>query len=138
MASEHLIWFVVGIFYFGAFAYYLYKYSNINKRLIVNDIGIVLLDKRNGKLIRNIYYWEQTRKVCYFADLHGKSKYESLSITMFRYSFRKEQPPTIEYDLSHYFPIKFEVRHTIDKDLDSVLRRQSKKHNVAYELQVIS
>ena len=101
--TEHFIWIVLIAFYVFFFIYSLAIYSHVNERLIINERGIIFLKKKKKILTRKVYYWETIRDVSYYADLYGKSKYESISITLFNGSYKKNITPPEEYDLSHFF-----------------------------------
>ncbi|MCR5360897.1 MAG: hypothetical protein K6E73_02675 [Bacteroidales bacterium] len=92
------------------------------------------MKKKKKILTRKVYYWESIRDVSYYADLYGKSKYESISITLFNGSYKKNITTPEEYDLSHFFSFRLTIKNKYDKELDAVLKNQSKSHNVHYEL----
>ena len=137
LTSGHYVWFVVWSFYFVSFFISLAQYSHIKRRLIINDIGVIILVKKKDRVTRDVYSWNRIQQICYYANLYGKAKYESLSITMFEYSFRKKMTNVKEIDLSHFFPVKIEFRHSVHKELDSVLMNICRLHNVSYEMRSI-
>ena len=111
------------------------RYSH-KKKFIISDNGILLLEKKNNEIRKYLYTWNKIQEIKYFSAHKGKSNLDSLDISLWerKYRLSRIKAETIDIDLQDYLPFKFSNYNTYNKDVDSALRYQCKKHGVHYEL----